>query len=75
MDERYSIYCKECEDEVFLIYNSDAGSFRCPHCDSIYYDEDGVWDNEEIKDYYLQFRGARLAGLIPDEFDIDKGIW
>jgi hypothetical protein len=37
-NERYSIECRECGDHRFLIPDTDSGSFRCPDCDTIYYE-------------------------------------
>jgi peptide subunit release factor 1 (eRF1) len=75
-NERYSIECRECGDHRFLIPDTDSGSFRCPDCDTIYYDEDGVWDNLEAAEHYATYKGAKLAGLIRDpDWDDDRGVW
>lgn len=75
--ERYSIFCKECEDERTLIPDTDSNSFRCPDCDSIYYDEDGVMDLIEAEYYYETYKGAKLAGIIdePDYPNEPIGNW
>ncbi len=74
MIDRYSIFCKECEDDRALIPDTDSGSYRCPDCDSIYYDEDGVYDVAEAQYYYATYKGAKLAGLI-DEEDVPRESW
>lgn len=72
--ERFVIYCRECEDDRTLIPDTDSGSYRCPDCDSIYYDEDGVFDIMEAEHYYATYKGAKLAGLIPEE-DVPRESW
>lgn len=74
MDERFTIYCAECEDDKALIQDSDSGSYQCPDCDSIYYDEDGVFDAQEAEYYYQTYKGAKLAGLIPED-DVPRDPW
>ena len=64
-NDRYQIYCNECEEDVFLISLGDD-TFRCPICSNLYSSEDRVIDIIEARDYYLQYRGAVTAGLIPD---------
>ena len=72
--ERYQIYCFECADNVTLIPDTDSSSFRCPACDNIYYNEDGVYDLLEAEEYYLSYKGAKLAGLIKEE-DVPREPW
>ena len=72
--ERFNIYCPNCEDDRFLIPDTDSGSYRCPDCSSIYYDEDGVYDLLEAREFYATFRGAKLAGLIPED-DVPRDSW
>lgn len=74
MIDRYSIFCKECDDDRTVIPDTDSGSYRCIECDTIYYDEDGVFDAAEAEYYYSSFKGARLAGLIKEE-DVPRESW
>lgn len=65
-NERFQIYCKECEENVFLIEQEDEDTYRCPICNTIYTSESGVMDLVVARDYYAQYKGAVRAGLIPD---------
>lgn len=73
--ERYVIFCNDCDEDVTLIPHTDSNSFRCPTCDTIYYDEDGVMDLLEAEDYYATYKGAKLAGLIDDFDSVPEDAW
>lgn len=64
MNERYEIYCTECETSRYLILDTQSDGFLCPECNTMYFDEDGVMDTLEIADFYAQYKGAKRAGLI-----------
>ena len=63
---RFRIDCPECDAVVDLI-DEGMGDYRCPTCKRIYSDEDGVQDLDLAEDMYKLYKGAKLAGLIPDK--------
>lgn len=65
MNERYTIFCNECGKAVELVQDS-LDEFHCPNCKSYYCSEDGVMDNVLAREMQLQYKGAKLAGLIKE---------
>lgn len=68
--DRYSVYCDDCEDDVFLLPIHYRGTKSIDYFldeKAHTFDwEDGVKDHEYVKDMYALYRGAKLAGFIPD---------
>lgn len=73
-EERFSIFCNDCQDSRDLILDSDSNTYRCPDCDSIYYHEDGVFDADTAVYYHLAYKGSELESLLPKEIYEDEYV-
>lgn len=84
MEERYSIYCRECDEQRFLkavtyteinmVQYKGIAYFTCPTCFTKYEWDSGVLDHLEADDMYRLYKGAKLAGFFPDPVD-QEGRW
>ena len=67
VSNRFSIYCLECNDDVPLVVMSESNSYICPHCNHLYYEQDGVFDSELEEEMNSVYAYAELVGFIEDQ--------
>ena len=74
MADRWVISCISCDDQREAYYNPEDYGLTCVVCGRTYYGDDTTAINLTEAEYYHQsFRGAKVAGMIPEkEFEGDR---
>lgn len=65
---KYLIQCPICEGDQYPAHKTYDNEFMCHNCNTIFSEGDIVLINiEDVERYKMEFRGAKIAGMIPEK--------